>query len=158
MTTTTEIARCHGYTGPLVCQDCGTTELLHFGSWFNPATGESGDFLECCACGIKAGDPADVHADCVPDCDEAEEPEADPGPTVRVFHRVDGWSMGEENPEPCTTNFHRQQGGRPPCTATAVWKVVEEHVSADGFPMLTIGFYCDADLPAVHKPERGEAA
>ncbi|MGH4028514.1 hypothetical protein ACQB60_06210 [Actinomycetota bacterium Odt1-20B] len=124
-------------------------------SWFDPATGGSGDFLECCACGIKAGDPPDVQADCAPDADE-EEPEIDAVPEVRVFHRATGWSMGQApTPEACTTNFHRQQDGRPACKATAVWKVVEEHVSADGYPMLSIGFYCGADLPDEH---RGEAA
>jgi len=65
VTTTTEIAHRHGHTGPTNCQDCGTTSNVHFGSWFNPETGESGDFLLCCACGIKAGDPAEVHGDCV---------------------------------------------------------------------------------------------
>ncbi|MFD9070562.1 hypothetical protein [Streptomyces lasiicapitis] len=158
MTTTTEIAARHGYTGPLVCQGCGTTERLHFGSWFDPATGESGDFLQCCACGIKAGDPADLHGDCEPDTDEPEEePGLDAGPT-RIFRCTDGWTMNPElGVEACTTNFHREQDGRPACTAPAVWKVVEEHVSADGFPMLTIGFYCDADLPAEHTAH-GEAA
>lgn len=151
MTTTTTIARNHGYTGPMVCEDCGTTELLHFGSWFDPETKESGDFLQCCGCGIKAGDPAYVHADCESDADQGDFEDEDPGPQVRVFCRDAGWVMGEENPEPCTTNFHRQQDGRPPCTATAVWKVVEEHESADGFPMLSIGFYCDTDLPAEHR-------
>ncbi|WP_306186935.1 hypothetical protein [Streptomyces sp. MK5] len=67
-------------------------------------------------------------------------------PEVRVFHRADGWSMGEENPEPCTSNFHRQQDGRPACTATAVWKVVE-----DCGMHLSVGFYCDGDLPAEHQ-------
>jgi hypothetical protein len=66
MPTTTDIARRHGHTGPLVCQDCGTTELLHYGSWFDPSTGQSGDFLQCCTCGITAGDPAYVHDDCAP--------------------------------------------------------------------------------------------
>ncbi|MFE5217497.1 MULTISPECIES: hypothetical protein [unclassified Streptomyces] len=63
---TSTIARRHGHTGPTVCQDCGTTEGLHFGSWADPSTGESGDFLQCCACGIRAGDPAYVHANCAP--------------------------------------------------------------------------------------------
>ncbi|MEU6674791.1 hypothetical protein [Streptomyces sp. NPDC046925] len=64
MTTTTDIARRHGYDGPTGCQDCGTTRSVHFGSWFDPKTKKSGDFLLCCACGIAAGDlPAD-HADC----------------------------------------------------------------------------------------------
>lgn len=63
-TDTTTIAHRHGHTGPTNCQNCGTTENVHFGSWFNPATGKSGNFLQCCTCGINAGDhPAD-HADC----------------------------------------------------------------------------------------------
>jgi hypothetical protein len=64
VTTTTDIARRHGHTGPTNCQDCGTTENVHFGSWFNPETRESGNFLQCCACGIKAGDAPIDHADC----------------------------------------------------------------------------------------------
>ncbi|MFD7705615.1 hypothetical protein [Streptomyces sp. NPDC059786] len=86
------------------------------------------------------------------------EPTADPEPEVRVFRRDGGWTMQSPGPEPCTTNFHRQQDGRPPCTAPAVWKVVEEHTSADGFPTLSIGFYCDADLPAEHRPRQGPVA
>ncbi|MFI2761356.1 hypothetical protein ACH5A3_21180 [Streptomyces echinatus] len=62
--TTTDIARRHGYTGAMVCADCGTTGSLHFGSWADPKTGESGDFLQCCARGIEAGDPAINHANC----------------------------------------------------------------------------------------------
>lgn len=154
MTTTTEIARAHGYTGPPVCQDCGTSENLHFGSWFNPDTGESGDFLECCACGIKAGDPADVHGDCEPtETDEDQIEDEETGPEVRVFRRTTGWVMTGSEPEECTTNFHRQQDGRPACTDAAVWKVVEDHGMH-----LTIGFYCDADLPDEHRPAHGEAA
>jgi hypothetical protein len=64
VTTTTDIARAHGHTGPTNCQDCGTTESVHFGSWFDPKTRESGNFLQCCACGIKAGDPIYAHAEC----------------------------------------------------------------------------------------------
>ncbi|WP_269857958.1 hypothetical protein [Streptomyces sp. RPT161] len=64
MTTTTEIARAHGYNGPTNCQDCGTTENVHFGSWYDPKTGESGNFLRCCACDIKAGAKLIDHADC----------------------------------------------------------------------------------------------
>lgn len=72
--------------------------------------------------------------------------------SVRVFHRTAGWTMTDPGPEPCTSNFHREQDGRPACTGTSVWKVVEERESANGFPMLSIGFYCDADLPDEHKP------
>lgn len=63
MTTTTDIARAHGHTGPTNCQDCGTTENVHFGSWYDPATGEGGSFIQCCNCGIKAGDPIYTHAE-----------------------------------------------------------------------------------------------
>ncbi|MET8765829.1 hypothetical protein [Streptomyces sp. NPDC004658] len=72
MSTTTDIARRHGHTDPIACQDCGTTEGLHFGSWADPSTGESGDFLQCCACGIRAGDPAYVHANCAPTNNQKE--------------------------------------------------------------------------------------
>lgn len=79
-------------------------------------------------------------------------------PVVRACRRDAGWVLPDYTDlADCTTNFFREQDGRPACTATAVWKVVEEHVSADGFPMLTIGFYCDADLPDEHKPDRAAA-
>lgn len=61
--TTTDTARRHGHTGPANCQDCGTTESVHFGSWFNPETRESGNFLLCCSCAIKGGDPVYVHSE-----------------------------------------------------------------------------------------------
>lgn len=61
---TEEIARRHGHTGPINCQDCGTTEEVHFGSWFNPETKKSGNFLQCCACGIRAGDHPSDHSSC----------------------------------------------------------------------------------------------
>lgn len=64
MTTTTDIARAHGHTGPTNCQDCGTTESIHFGSWWDPKTHKGGTFLQCCACGLKAGDAPVDHADC----------------------------------------------------------------------------------------------
>jgi hypothetical protein len=64
VTTTTDIARTHGHTGPANCQDCGTAENVHFGSWWNPETHEGGSFLQCCACGLKAGDALIDHADC----------------------------------------------------------------------------------------------
>lgn len=153
MTDTDTIARTHGYTGPLICKDCGTTEELHFVSWFDPATGGSGDFLQCCICGIKAGDSDIDHIECGPDSDdEAEELDADPGPEVRVFHRPDGWTLSLalsplQTPEACTSNHHRQQDGRPACTATAVWKVVEDHGMH-----LSIGFWCDDDLPGPAAP------
>lgn len=254
MTTTTDIARAHGHNGPTNCQDCGTTESVHFGSWFDPETKESGNFLQCCTCGIKAGDPIYVHAEdaCdapatryVPNVNsdafgqlafkrikerafeayiggrheaarlELAGREADEhalaavlesvgrayaaaainqvaetlidkldedtyvalgdiaatldlevvedldgangtreaAPEVRVLHCAGGWTLrGEQAPETCTSNFHREQDGRPACTEIAVWKVVEEHTSADGFPMLTLSFWCDTDLPAEHQP------
>lgn len=64
MTSTTDIARAHGHTGPTNCQDCGTTENVHFGSYWNPETKQGGDFLLCCACGIKGGDPIYTHVEC----------------------------------------------------------------------------------------------
>jgi hypothetical protein len=64
VTTTTDIARAHGHTGPTNCQDCGTTESVHFGSWWNPETQKGGNFLQCCACGLKAGDALIDHAEC----------------------------------------------------------------------------------------------
>ncbi|MFD9630119.1 hypothetical protein [Streptomyces violascens] len=147
MTTTVEIARAHGHTGPDVCHSCGTAANLHFASWAVPATGESGTFLECCGCGIAAGDPVELHDECEPDeVDEDLVEDEETGPEVRVFHRADGWTVQPPGPEPCTTNFHRRQDGRPPCTEPAVWKVVE----LDGL-VGSIGFYCDADLPAEHK-------
>ncbi|MGW8326519.1 hypothetical protein ACWGLE_01285 [Streptomyces sp. NPDC055897] len=72
------------------------------------------------------------------------------GPDVRVFHSAVGWTMQPPYPEPCTTNYDRRQDGRPPCTDAAVWKVVDAYMSLDG-PVLSIGFYCDADLPAEHR-------
>lgn len=261
MTSTTDIARAHGHTGPTNCQDCGTPDNVHFGSWADPKTGESGNFLQCCTCGIKAGDPICIHAEAgcdavatryvpninsdsygqfafkriqqraieaflsgqqdavhcdlegrelhehalaavleavgrsyaaaalnqaaqmlvdkldedtylalgdiaatldlevVEDLDGANGTgDDDAGPIVRVFRRDAGWVMTGPEPEECTTNFHRQQDGRPACTETAAWKVVEDHESADGFPMLSIGFYCDADLPEQHRPQAGVAA
>jgi hypothetical protein len=70
-------------------------------------------------------------------------------PVVRVFRsRNDaGWVLPDfTDLADCTSNFHREQDGRPACTAAAVWKVVEDHGMH-----LTIGFYCDADLPAKHR-------
>ncbi|MFG3586590.1 hypothetical protein [Streptomyces sp. NPDC047990] len=244
MTTTTDIARAHGHKGPTSCQDCGTTENVHFGSWWNPETQEGGTLIQCCNCGIRAGDPIYTHAEeeCgapatryVPNVNgdpysqlahqrindrafesylrarrevegmELEGAEADKylltevlesvgrayaaaalnraaqvlvgelsedsyltlsgiaatldldvvedldganglgenAPEVRAFHRADGWEMNRPEPEACTSNFQRQQDGRPACMETAVWKVVEDHGMH-----LSIGFYCDADLPA----------
>ncbi|WP_458089359.1 hypothetical protein [Streptomyces malaysiensis] len=150
MTTSTDFAQAHGHTGPIACQGCSTTDNLHLIMWAIPETGESGTALECCACGIAAGDPPEIHDDCEPDepeGDELDEPAA--GPVVRVFHRLSGWVMPDfTDLEQCTTNYHRQQDGRPACTDIAVWKVVE---SRDMH--LTIGFYCDTDLPDEHKAQ-----
>jgi hypothetical protein len=248
MTTTTEIARAHGHNGPTNCQDCGTTENVHFGSWWNPKTHEGGNFIQCCTCGLRAGDALIDHADCgspitqyvlndftspysklahnrvharaveayargqhdavrylnlegpaahehalaavlgevgrayaaaainqvvrtladkldedtftalgdiavtldlevVEDLDGANGTgEDDAGPEVRVFHRAEGWLMGQPAPEACSSNYYREQDGRPACTATAVWKVVEERDFG-----LTIGFWCDDDMPAEHR-------
>lgn len=67
--TTAEIALRHGHVGPTVCQDCGTARNLHYGNWYDPQTQQSGDFLECCNCGIKAGDAIEVHAHCKRDAE-----------------------------------------------------------------------------------------
>jgi hypothetical protein len=71
-------------------------------------------------------------------------------PVVRVFRsRNDaGWVLPDfTDLADCTSNHIPDNAGRPPCTAAAVWKVVEDHGMH-----LTIGFYCDADLPAKHRP------
>ncbi|MEU1194951.1 hypothetical protein ABZ446_01850 [Streptomyces sp. NPDC005813] len=74
----------------------------------------------------------------------------DDRPEVRVFHREAGWTINPEHGvETCTSNFYRQQDGRPACTDTAVWKVVQEC----GYG-LSIGFYCDTDLPAEYSGAR----
>lgn len=79
-------------------------------------------------------------------------PHIDYAPEVRVFRRDTGWAMGGE-PADCTTNFHRQQDGRPPCTDTAVWKVVELYDLH-----ATFSFWCDNDLPTEHRPPATPAA
>lgn len=147
MTTTAEIARSHGHTGPIACEDCGTVRNLHYGSWFDPKTQESGDFLQCCTCGIKAGDPVSIHAECEPD-DEPEPEAVDvPEPKVRVIHSPSGWTLPDYSDlADCTSNFHRELDGHPACADTPVWKVVEDHGMH-----LTIGFFCDADLPDQHR-------
>lgn len=152
MTSTTDFAQAHGHTGPTACWECGTASNLHLLFWGNPETGEGGTSLECCACGIAAGDPPEIHDDCEPDEPEGED-DADPGPVVRVFHRPAGWVLPDfTDLADCTSNFHREQDGQPACIDIAVWKVVEDHGMH-----LTIGFYCDADLPDEHKSQ-AEAA
>ncbi|GHD70401.1 hypothetical protein GCM10010317_077650 [Streptomyces mirabilis] len=77
-------------------------------------------------------------------------------PVVRVFRSQNaaGWVLPDfTDLADCTSNFHREQDGRPACTATAVWKVVEDHGMH-----LTIGFWCDSDLPDEHKPAHEDAA
>jgi hypothetical protein len=70
-------------------------------------------------------------------------PNTDTSPEVRVFHCPTGWVTPDYTDfADCTTNHQRQQDGRPACTATAVWKVVADHGMH-----LSIGFYCDTDLP-----------
>jgi len=77
-----------------------------------------------------------------------------PGPTVRVHHNLVGWVLPDFTDfQPCTSNHHRAQDGRPACTAVAVWKVVEDHGMH-----LSIGFYCDTDLPDEHRARAGVAA
>jgi hypothetical protein len=69
-------------------------------------------------------------------------------PEIRVFHRPTGWTIPtlEPDPQDCTSNFHREQAGQPPCTDTAVWKVVEHRNFG-----LTLSFWCDTDLPTEHR-------
>jgi hypothetical protein len=75
-------------------------------------------------------------------------------PTVHVHHRPGGWVLPDYSDlADCMTNYQREQDGRPPCTAPAVWKVVEDYGMH-----LTIGFYCDTDLPDQHRPQEGNAA
>ncbi|WP_051820442.1 hypothetical protein [Streptomyces flavochromogenes] len=70
-----------------------------------------------------------------------------PALKVRVVHRADGWPLPDySGPADCTTNSQREQDGRSACNDTPVWKVVEDHGMH-----LTIGFYCDADLPDEHR-------
>lgn len=75
-------------------------------------------------------------------------------PIVHVHHRTAGWTLPDYTDlADCTTNFHREQNGQLPCTETAVWKVVEDY----GLH-LTIGFYCDTDLPKKHRARAEVAA
>jgi len=70
-------------------------------------------------------------------------------PIVRVHHRSAGWVLPDfTDLADCTSNFHRERDGRPACTAVAVWKVIEDHGMH-----LTLSFWCDADLPAEHRPQ-----
>lgn len=75
-------------------------------------------------------------------------------PVIRVYRSVKGWVMPDfTDLHQCTSNHQRQQDGRPACTVIPVWKVVEDHGMH-----LTIGFYCDADLPDEHKTQAEVAA
>ncbi|MFC9268992.1 hypothetical protein ACFTXJ_14615 [Streptomyces zhihengii] len=68
-------------------------------------------------------------------------------PNVRIVHDATGWVLPDYSDlADCSTNYQREQDGRPACTGKAVWKVVEDY----GLH-LTIGFYCDADLPRKHR-------
>lgn len=68
-------------------------------------------------------------------------------PEVRVFHCEDGWTFPALSPDvqACTSNYVPEREGMPPCTATAVWKVVEMRGMG-----ATISFWCDEDLPPEH--------
>ncbi|MEH0587402.1 hypothetical protein QA942_26280 [Streptomyces sp. B21-106] len=68
-------------------------------------------------------------------------------PDIRVFHRADGWTVPyEPGTQTCTINHVPEDEGRQACTATAVWKVVEQRDFG-----LTIGFWCHDHLPAEHR-------
>jgi hypothetical protein len=68
-------------------------------------------------------------------------------PIVRVHRNPTGWVLPDYTDfADCTSNHIPANASRPPCTAPAVWKVVEDHGMH-----LTIGFWCDADLPAEHR-------
>jgi hypothetical protein len=75
-------------------------------------------------------------------------------PIIRVLRRESGWVLPDYTDlADCTSNHHRAQEGREPCTGIAVWRVVEDHGMH-----LTISWWCDTDLPAVHRPQEGAAA
>lgn len=67
---------------------------------------------------------------------------------TRVFHHPTGWALPDYTDlADCTSNHRRQQDGRPPCTDTAVWKVVQLRALS-----ATLTFWCNNDLPAEHRP------
>lgn len=70
-------------------------------------------------------------------------------PEVRVFHHPTGWTLPALSPDrqDCTTNYTPEHADMPPCTATAVWKVVEHRGLG-----LTLSFWCDNHLPTEHRP------
>lgn len=75
-------------------------------------------------------------------------------PVIRVYRSAKGWVMPDfTDLHQCTSNHRRQLDGRPACTVIPAWKVVEDHGTH-----LTLGFYCDADLPDEHKAQAGVAA
>jgi hypothetical protein len=76
-------------------------------------------------------------------------------PEIRVFHHPAGWTLPALSPDvqDCTTNHIPDRAGQLPCTALAVWRVVENHGMH-----LTLSFWCDNDLPAEHRPAALPAA
>jgi len=65
---------------------------------------------------------------------------------THTHHNPNGWTLPALSPHPqeCTTNHQPQPT---PCTAPAVWKIVElRGLSA------TLSFWCDTHLPAEHRP------
>jgi hypothetical protein len=70
-------------------------------------------------------------------------------PIVRVRRNPAGWVLPDYTDlADCTSNHTPDNASRLPCTATAVWRVVEDHGMH-----LTITFWCDTDLPDEHRPQ-----
>jgi hypothetical protein len=71
---------------------------------------------------------------------------------THIHHHPDGWTIPTLEPgtQTCTTNHTPGADSRPPCTNTAVWKVVE-HYDHDDSPGLTLSFWCDSHLPDEHR-------
>jgi hypothetical protein len=85
-------------------------------------------------------------------------PTAQRKPVVHVRHDPRGWVLPDYTDlHPCTSNHHRAQDGREPCTAIAVWRVVEDHDGETSL-VLSLSFWCDADLPDEYRPQEGAAA
>ena len=62
--------------------------------------------------------------------------------------RDEGWpSKNHLATEPCRSVLARLNAGLPRCEAVAVWKV-ERCSRVGGAWYVTIGYYCDVDLPA----------
>jgi len=69
-------------------------------------------------------------------------------PVVRVHRRDADWVLPDfTDLADCTTNHIPDNEGQPPCTGTAVWKVVELYDMH-----ATAGFWCDNHLPDEHRP------